>query len=186
LHIFIKMKKSFFQEIEIPEGVNVEIKGNEIIVKGSEGESKRELKLGKCKIEKKDKKIRIGNEKATKREKKIANTLSAHIKNMIKGVQEKFEYELKVCSSHFPITVKVEGNKAIIKNFLGEKIERSTDVLEGVDVEVKKDLIFVRSLDKEKAGQTAANLENITKIRGRDIRIFQDGIYIIKKDGKEI
>jgi large subunit ribosomal protein L6 len=180
------MKKPFFQEIEIPEGMRIEINENEIIVEGEGGNLKKELKTGKCSLEKKGNKIIIGNKKATKREKKIANTLAAHIKNMIKGIQEKFIYELKICSSHFPISLKIEGNKAIIKNFLGEKIERSTKILDNVEVEVKKDIVLVKSLDKEKAGQTAANLENITKIRGKDIRVFQDGIYIVKKGGKEI
>ncbi len=182
------MRKPFFQEIEVPEGIEIKINEdrNEIFAKGPEGESKREINLGNCDIEINKNKVKIGSEKATKREKKIANTFGAHIRNMIKGVQEKFEYELKVCSSHFPISVKIENNIATIKNFLGEKIDRKAKVLEGVEVEVKKETIFVRSNDKEKAGQTAANFENVTKIRGRDKRIFQDGIYIIKKDGKEI
>lgn len=182
------MKKPFFQEIEIPEGVEIDFDEdkNEIFVKGPEGETRKELKLGRCNLEKKDKKIIIGNEKSTKKEKKMTNTNLSHLKNMIKGVQKKFEYELKVCSSHFPISVKVEGNKATIKNFLGEKIERFSKILEDVDVEVRKDIIVVKSSDKEKAGQTAANFENMTRITGRDIRTFQDGIYIVKKDEKEL
>src|SRR6056297_3424669 len=152
------MRKPFFNEIKIPEDIEVSFdeENNTLKVKGQEGELEKELKLGRCKIEKKGDKILIGSEKATKREKKIANTFAAHIKNMIKGVKEKFEYELKICSSHFPISVKIEGNNAIIKNFLGEKIERKSKIFEDVEVEVKKDLIFVRSRDKEKAGQTAA------------------------------
>lgn len=186
MHISIKMRKPFFQEIEIPEDVEVSLNDNAIKVKGPEGETEKEFKLGRCDLKMDDNKVILGSEKATKREKKTANTIAAHVRNMIRGVQKEFEYELKVCSSHFPISVKVEGNKTVIKNFLGEKIERKSSILEGVEVEVKKDVIFVRSSDKEKAGQTAANLENITRITGRDIRIFQDGIYIIKKDGKEL
>ena len=121
-----------------------------------------------------------------KMDKKIMNTLFSHIQNMIQGVQEKFVYELKICHGHFPFTVKIEGKKAIIKNFLGEKVDRKVDLLEGADFEIKKDLIIVRSVNKELAGQAAANFEFATKIKGRDKRVFQDGIYIIKKNGKEI
>lgn len=178
------MRKPFYQEIEIPEGVEVKIDGGFIEVKGPEGENKKEFNVGKCEITQKDGKIIIGHEKSTKREKKLANTVGAHIKNMMRGVNEKFEYELKICSGHFPITVKIDGNKASIKNFFGEKVERNCSILEGAEIEIKKDIITIKSVDKEIAGQTAANFEAATKVRKRDIRIFQDGIYITKKDGK--
>ena len=83
-------------------------------------------------------------------------------------------------------TVKIEGNKAIIKNFLGEKIQRESSIPEGAEMEIKKDIIIIKSLNKEIAGQTAANLEIATKVRGRDKRIFQDGIYIVEKCGRAI
>ena len=134
----------------------------------------------------KDNKIIIGYEKATKKEKKIINTSSAHIRNMIKGVQKKFEYELKICSSHFPMNVEKKGKKIIIKNFLGEKTPRESIILPNVEVQIEKEIITIESVNKEAAGQTAANLEQATKIKGRDIRIFQDGIYITNKCGKDM
>jgi len=116
----------------------------------------------------------------------MMNTISQHIRNMIKGVQEKFEYKLKVCFSHFPITVKQEDKKIIVQNFLGEKVPREMILPEGVEVNFDKTEIIVKSVDKELAGQAAANFEVVTKIRGRDKRVFQDGIYIINKAGKEM
>ena len=182
MHIFIKMKN----EIAIPDGVEAEIHQNKINLKGKEGENSREFNLGKINLEKKDKKIIISCEKATKREKRIMNTSTAHLKNMIQGVQKKFEYKLKICSSHFPMNVKIDGNRATIKNFLGEKVDRKVELPKNVEVKMEKDIITIISIDKELAGQAAANLEKVTKIRGRDRRIFQDGIYIINKAGKEI
>lgn len=180
------MRKEFFQEIEIPEGVEVEIDGSTFKIKGPEGEVERTFKSGKLKMSKKDNKIILGNEKSTKVEKKLANTLTAHIKNMIKGVQEKFEYKLKVAFSHFPMTVEIQGKEATIKNFLGEKIPRKVSFPEGAEVAIDKDIITVKSPNKEIAGQAAANLEGATKIRMRDRRVFQDGIYIIDKAGREM
>ena len=180
------MKKSIFQEIEIPDGVEINIKGDEVIVKGKEGENKRKFKLGKIKLEKKENKILIGYKNSTKKEKKMINTTTAHIKNMIHGSQEKFVYELKICFSHFPITVKIEERNAIIKNFLGEKIDRKTKIPVGVEVKVDKETLYVSSTDKEKAGEAAANLEKITQIKNRDRRVFQDGIFITNKSRREI
>ncbi len=180
------MRKELSQTIEIPEGIEIQVEGNKITIKGPEGENSKELKLGKVDFEKKDNKIVLSYPKATKKEKKIINTNASHIKNMIKGVQEKFVYELKIASSHFPMTVKVEGNKATIKNFLGEKKERKCSIPEGVEIDARKDSITIKSLDKEKAGQAAANFEKATRISNRDRRIFQDGIYITSKAGREI
>ena len=182
MHIFIKMKN----EIEIPEGVEAEIQKNKLILKGKEGETFREFNLGEINFEKKDKKIILSCEKATKKEKRIINTSAAHIKNMIHGVQKKFEYKLKICSSHFPMNVKFEGNTAIIKNFIGEKVDRKVELPKNVEIKMEKEIITIRSIDKELSGQAAANLETATKIRGRDKRVFQDGIYIINKAGREI
>lgn len=180
------MKREIIREIEIPEGVEVEINGNLIKMKGAQGESKREFDLDNIMFEKKGNKIILGNKKATKKEKKMINTITAHIKNMFKGIKDKFVYELKIVFSHFPVTAEVKGKKVLIKNFLGEKTPRQADIPEGAEVEVKKEIILVKSNDKEIAGRAAASIERATNIRLRDRRIFQDGIFITNKAGKKI
>ncbi len=180
------MKKELFQTIEIPKDIEVNIEEDTLTVKGKEGENKRTFNTNKLIFEKKDNQIIIGNKKATKKEKKMMNTITAHIKNMFKGVQEKFEYKLKVCFSHFPMTVNIENNEVTIKNFLGEKIPRKSKIPKGVDAKIDGDIITINSIDKELAGQAAANFERATRIRMKDRRVFQDGIFIINKAGKEI
>jgi large subunit ribosomal protein L6 len=186
LHIFTEMKKSLVQKIKIPEGIEVNIEENIISVKGPEGENRKKFRLGNLKIMKENNELIISHEKATKKEKKQINTLTAHIKNMIKGVAKKFEYKLKICFSHFPISVDIKGSEVLIKNFLGEKIPRKTKILDGVDVKVNGQEITVISSNRESAGQTAANFETATKVGKRDRRIFQDGIFITSKAGREI
>ncbi len=180
------MKKEIFQEIEIPEGVEIKLEENKITVNGKEGTLTRSFNLGNLEFRKDGNKIILGNKKSTKREKKNTNTITSHIKNMIKGVQGKFEYTLKICFSHFPFTVEVKGEDVIIKNFLGEKTPRKMILPKGVEIEVDKQNINISSIDKELAGQVAANFERLTRIRGRDKRVFQDGIYMTNKAGRAI
>ncbi len=180
------MHKELSQEVEIPEGIEANLDDTTLTIKGPEGEIKRDFKVGKLEMEKKGNTIILGNKKSTKTEKRLMNTLAAHIKNMIKGVKEKFEYKLKICFSHFPMTVDVQEKEAIIKNFLGEKIPRKSRIVPGVDVKIDKQIITVTSHNKELAGQVAANFENVTKVGNRDRRVFQDGIFITSKCGVEI
>ena len=56
------MKKSIFQEIEIPEGIEVELQGSALRVKGPEGEITRSFKLGKLDFKKEGNKIMQTNE----------------------------------------------------------------------------------------------------------------------------
>ncbi len=180
------MKKEIIQKIEIPEGVEIEIKENKLKVKGEKGEIEREFNLRKLDFEKKGNFIMVGNKKATKKEKKRINTITAHIQNMIKGVQNEFEYQLKICSSHFPMTVEIKDKEATIKNFLGEKINRKAKIRDNVRVNIEGEIIKINSYDKEAAGQTAANFEKATRIKNRDRRVFQDGIFLTSKAGREI
>ena len=180
------MKKEIFNHIEIPEGVEADIDGNLIKVKGKEGNVERIFDINKLVFEKRDKKIVIGNKNSTKKEKKMINTITAHINNMFKGVQEKFDYKLKIASSHFPISVELKENKATVKNFLGGKIPREVEILDGVEVKIENDIITIKSINKELAGQTAANFEVATRVKMKDRRVFQDGIFIINKSGKKI
>ena len=180
------MKKEIFETIEIPEGVEVSVDKDMVTVKGPEGENKREFDLMRVSLEKKDNQVIVGNKKATKNEKKMIKTIAAHIKNMIKGVQEKFEYTLKIVFSHFPMTAEMEGKEVVIKNFLGEKIPRRVQINEGAEVKIDKEIITVSSVDKEIAGQVAANFEKATRVPLKDRRIFQDGVFITNKAGREI
>ncbi len=173
-------------ELEVPEGIEVKVDDGTVAVKGPKGEISRKFVVPHITLESKDKKLSIKASKTTKREKKQIGTLKANIKNMFKGAAELHKYQLKVCSGHFPMKVDVKGDTLTITNFLGEKHPRVLKLNEGVTVKVDGDKINVGSVDKRLAGQTSANIEQLTRRTKYDTRIFQDGIYIINKDGKEI
>ncbi len=179
------MRKEVGKQIEIPEGVTVHVEGKKVSVEGKKGKLEREFK-GKLSIVKKDNFIEVINKKSTKNDKKMINSTAAHIKNMVHGASEGYEYKLKACSAHFPMSLSIEGKTIIIKNFLGEIKARKAEILEGVTVKLDKEFITLSSADKEKAGQSAANIEVATHITKRDRRVFQDGIFITERPGREI
>ena len=53
-------------------------------------------------------------------------------------------------------------------------------------VSVKGEDVTITGINKEHVGQTMANIEQATKIKGRDPRIFQDGIYLVDKRQEEL
>ena len=178
------MKADISDKIEILENVEVKIDKGIISAKGPKGEVTKKLIYPKINISVQDKNVIVESKKATKREKKMIGTFKAHIKNVIKGAAEGFNYKLKICSSHFPMTANIENNQFIVKNFLGESVARIINIKTGVDVKIEGTEINVESADKELAGQTAASIEKLCRIKGRDKRIFQDGIWMTEKAGK--
>ena len=89
---------------------------------------------------------------------------------------------MKMVYSHFPIQLRVDGDRLVIGNFLGEKKDRTAWIQSGVDVSLNGDEVIVTGINKESVGQTAANIEQATRIKARDPRVFQDGIYVVGKD----
>lgn len=179
------MKTDLHEEIEIPEGINAVIENNEIIMKKNSNELRRKLNvLIDIKIE--GSKIILEAKKASKREKKIFGSIRAHLNNMIKGLSEKFKYKLQAVSAHFPMNLSVdkEKNELVVKNFLGEKTDRRIKLIPNVDVKVNRDIIEIESEDIEKAGQCAANIEKGARVKNKDRRVYQDGIYITEKPGR--
>jgi large subunit ribosomal protein L6 len=173
-------------KIELPEGVNADIKTREITLKSGKGEVSRKWFNKKVNVELKDKNLVVYALDATKREKTEIYTLEAHLINIIKGLTDGITYKLRICSSHFPMTVTVSVKDVAVKNFLGEKIPRVAKIIEGVTVKMEGTELTVTGIDKEHVAQTAANIEQVCRITDKDRRKFMDGIYIISKDGKAI
>ena len=116
-----------------------------------------------------------------KKEAALVGTVRSHIQNMIKGVTKGFTYKLKIVFSHFPITVKIIGKTLTIENFTGERSPRKAKIMGDSKVTVKGDDIIVQGINLEDVSQTAANIQNATKIRNKDPRVFLDGIYVYEK-----
>lgn len=175
------MVKEIARQVEIPEGVTVTVDRNVVTVKGPKGEISRTLFYPDIEIQENGSHLVVNSRVDRKRHRAMVGTLASHVKNMIAGVTRGYEYRMKVVYSHFPIQLKAVSDELIINNFLGERKSRSARVLSGTKVEIGKDEVVITGIDKEHVGQTMANIEQATKVHGFDIRIFQDGIYLVDK-----
>ncbi len=169
-------------ELVIPENVTIEIDNKQVKVSGPKGELERVFKyFHDIKIEKKDNKLVVSSPSDRKKVRAMAGTIIAHVRNMIKGVTDGYTFKMRIVYSHFPVTIKVEGDKFLINNFLGENIPRVAKILGDTKIEIKGQDIFLTGTDKEAVGQTCGNIEQACRITKFDRRVFQDGIYIVEK-----
>ena len=169
------------KQFTIPDGVDISIDGKKVTVKGTKGTLERAFKyFHDIKIEKKGNAVVIISKSEERKTKAMVGTIRSHIKNMADGVTEGFTTKMKIIYSHFPMSVKVEGDKVMVTNFIGEKTPRVARIIGKVKVEVNGQDIMVTGLDKEDVGQTSGNIEQICRISKFDRRVFQDGIYQVK------
>ncbi len=176
------MKKDIKKTIQIPSGYELILQEKAIVVKKGNEEIKIPYKIKDINPKVENNEFIIEKKSGNKTEKKLIHSLISHINNALRGIETNYEYKLQVCSVHFPMTSKIEKNKLIIKNFFGERKDRILDIKPGVDVKIDNDIITVKSADKDLAGHQASAIEALTRITARDRRVFQDGIWIIKKE----
>ena len=169
------------EELPIPEGIDVTV-DEKVTVKGSKGQLSRKFKYSNVVIKTDDDNVILESHFPKKRDKAMLGTIKSHINNMIIGLTDGFTYNMKIVYAHFPMTVKAAGDKVVIENFLGERYPRTAKIVGSAKVQIKGDEVIVTGINKEDVGQTMANLEQATKIKGRDPRVFQDGIYFISRE----
>jgi large subunit ribosomal protein L6 len=175
------------KSIQVPDGVEVTVERRKVTVKGSKGTLIRDFSYVPISIAgNDDKTVRIWAEWPRKKEAALVGTLYSHIQNMIIGVEKGFSYKLKIVFSHFPISTKVQDKAVLIENFTGERRARKAKIIGDVKVKVESEDIIVEGINLEDVSQTAANIEQATKVKKKDPRVFLDGIYVYeRKEGME-
>lgn len=169
--------------LQIPENVHVEVNGRTVSVKGPLGSLGEDLSHLPVSLTVDQNQVVLQTTWPRKREVGMLGTATAHVRNMIKGVTQGYKYELRTVYAHFPVTVKVDDKAKVlrIENFTGEKTPRYAKILDGVKVSVKGEDISVEGVDLKSVSQTAANIQDSTRIKEKDLRVFLDGIYISGK-----
>lgn len=165
------------------------MEGKKVVVSGPLGSVEKDFSHAKnILVRLEDGAVVVETFNATKKDYALVSTLAAHIKNMIEGVTKGYRYKLKIVYAHFPMSVKVEGNRVVIENFLGERGKRYATILPGVKVRVEKEDVIVEGIDKDAVAQTAANIHLSTHLTGDRARSphgregsgpgILDGIYL--------
>lgn len=167
--------------VEIPEGVNAKLEGRIVTITGEKGELIRDFSHAPINIQLNEKTVTVQASWPRKKEAALVGTVRSHIENMIKGVTKGFTYKMKIVFSHFPITVKIQGKTFTINNFTGERSPRNAKIMGNTKVIINGDDIVIQGINLEEVSQTAANIQNSTKIRKKDPRVFLDGIYVYEE-----
>uniref|UniRef100_A0A8C7IUX9 Large ribosomal subunit protein uL6 n=1 Tax=Oncorhynchus kisutch TaxID=8019 RepID=A0A8C7IUX9_ONCKI len=176
------------QTVDIPDGVEVRLKGRTVIVKGPRGVLRREfnhINLELSLLGKTHKKLRVDKWWGNRKELATVRTICSHVQNMIKGVTMGFRYKMRSVYAHFPINVVMQESGALveIRNFLGEKYIRRVRMRQGVSCAVsaaQKDELILEGNDIELVSNSATLIQQVTTVK-KDIRKFLDGIYVSEK-----
>jgi large subunit ribosomal protein L6 len=167
--------------IQVPDDVEISIEGRKVIVKGAKGTLTRDFAFAPVSIERQDKTVRIWAEWPRKKEASLVGTIASHIQNMTTGVRKGFTYKLKVIFSHFPVSVKTKDKLVVIENFTGERNPRKAKTIGDVQVKIQGEDVVIQGINLENVSQTAANIEQATRVKRKDPRIFLDGIYVYER-----
>ncbi|KAI1104189.1 60S ribosomal protein L9 [Jackrogersella minutella] len=179
------------ETLEIPEGVKVHIKSRNVTVEGPRGKLSKDLSHIAVNFSRPKKNV-IGIEIHHGSRKDVATlrTVRTLINNLVVGVTKGFKYKMRYVYAHFPINVNLEKNSETgnfeveIRNFIGEKLVRRVVMQPGVDVQIsttQKDELLLLGNSLEDVSQSAADIQQICRVRNKDIRKFLDGMYVSEK-----
>ncbi len=166
--------------IQIPTGIQVQIEGSELKIKGPKGELKQRI-LPEIKVEIKDNKVFVSPQKATKNIKAFWGLTRALINNAIDGVAQGYEKKLVIEGIGFKAFV--DGDSLVLS--VGFTHPVKVESPEGVKFSVEKNVITITGADKEKVTQIASKIKKIKPpepYKGKGIKY--QGEVIRRKEGK--
>ena len=167
--------------IQVPDDVEAVAESRKVTVKGARGTLIRDFRQAPISIAVDGKTVRIWAEWPRKKETALVGTVYSHIQNMITGVRKGFTYKTKIVFSHFPISVKTKDDTVLIENFTGERNPRKARIVGDAKVKVQSEDVLVQGINLEDVSQTAANIEQATKVKRKDPRIFLDGLFVYER-----
>ena len=166
--------------IELPSGVEVKVKDGQVNVKGPRGSMVLQLHSA-ISLEQEDKVIRVKH--ATDSAIPMAGTFRSLVNNMVIGVTEGFEKNLKLVGIGY--RAQVQGNTLTLA--LGFSHPVVYDAPEGVTIEAPNQTeLVIKGCDKQKVGQVAAEIRSFRPpepYKGKGVRYFDE--RVVRKEAKK-
>jgi len=167
--------------ILVPEGVEVEIAGSRVAVKGPKGELSAAFDPD-LRIELRDGEIVVTRPTDTPRHRSLHGLTRSLVANMVEGVSKGFERSLEIRG----VGYRVQQKGADLSFSLGFSHPVVMEAPEGIQLKAETPtLIHVRGVDKQAVGQVAAEIRRIRPpepYKGKGVRYV--GEEVRRKAGK--
>lgn len=170
------------KEIIIPAGTEIKVASGEITVKGKGGTLTRAIHPA-VEIVVEGTAVKVSPKNNSHLANALWGTFSAHVRNMIAGVNTPFVKKLQVEG----IGYKAEMTGKQIKLAVGFSHPVLVQIPEGLTVAIEKNIISISGADKEILGEFAATIRAVKKpepYKGKGIRY--EGEVVRMKQGKKV
>ena len=168
--------------VVLPKGVEVNISGSTVKVKGSKGEISHEVH-SLVSITQEDNVLKFAANANSKSARALAGTTRALVQNMVTGVSDGFEKKLSIVGVGYRAAVQ---NKKLNLT-LGFSHPVDFEIPAGVTIETPSQTeIIVKGIDKQQVGQVAANIRAYRlpePYKGKGVRYVDE--HIIRKEAKK-
>ncbi len=168
--------------ISIPSGVDVNIAGNLITIKGGKGELSHDIHP-MVKVEQEENVLKTTANNTSKFAKALSGTTRALIQNIVTGVSEGFERKLEIVGVGY--RAAVSGKTLNLTLGFSHPVE--FPIPEGITIETPSQTeIVVKGIDKQQVGQVAANIRAYRSpepYKGKGVRYSDE--RIIRKEAKK-
>ena len=168
--------------ISIPGGVDVNIDGSTITIKGKKGELKHESHH-LVTVSKEDDKLKLGVKNNSKSAKALSGTTRAILQNLVTGVSEGFEQKLEIIG----VGYRAQSQGKVLNLTLGFSHPIDFPIPEGITIETPSQTeIVVRGIDKQMVGQVAANIRRYRPpepYKGKGVKYTDE--RIVRKEAKK-
>jgi large subunit ribosomal protein L6 len=167
--------------IPVPAGVEVDIKGSEVTVKGPKGTLSHTV-VEPIEVTREDGSLRVTRPDDERRNRQLHGLTRTLVANMVTGVTDGYQKTLEIQG----VGYRVQARGPALEFSLGFSHPVLVEAPEGISFQVETPTRFhVQGIDKQKVGEVAANIRKLRKpdpYKGKGVRY--QGEVVRRKVGK--